>query len=77
MGAPHAYSFGPFRFDAAAYQLFAGDRPVQGLDEIGHASCRLDGEAGRGPQVVDVLAAPLHAVAQRSFISRPGTSLSH
>jgi DNA-binding winged helix-turn-helix (wHTH) protein/tetratricopeptide (TPR) repeat protein len=29
MGAPHAYTFGSFRFDAAAYRLFAGDRPVQ------------------------------------------------
>ena len=28
MGAPNAYSFGSFRFDAAAYRLFAGDRPV-------------------------------------------------
>ena len=29
MDAPNAYSFGSFRFDAAAYRLFAGDRPVQ------------------------------------------------
>src|SRR5687768_7318538 len=29
MGAPIAYSFGSFRFDAAAYRLFAGDRPLQ------------------------------------------------
>jgi DNA-binding winged helix-turn-helix (wHTH) protein/tetratricopeptide (TPR) repeat protein len=29
MGAPNAYSFGSFRFDAAAYRLFAGERPVQ------------------------------------------------
>ena len=28
MDAPNAYSFGSFRFDAAAYRLFAGDRPV-------------------------------------------------
>ena len=28
MGAPMAYSFGSFRFDAAAYRLFAGDRPL-------------------------------------------------
>ena len=28
MGAPTAYSFGSFRFDAAAYRLFAGDRPL-------------------------------------------------
>jgi DNA-binding winged helix-turn-helix (wHTH) protein/Tfp pilus assembly protein PilF len=29
MGAPIAYSFGSFRFDASAYRLFAGDRPLQ------------------------------------------------
>ena len=29
MHAPNAYSFGSFRFDAAAYRLFAGDRPLQ------------------------------------------------
>lgn len=29
MGAPIAYSFGSFRFDAAAYRLFAGNRPLQ------------------------------------------------
>ena len=29
MGAPTAYSFGSFRFDAAAYRLFADDRPLQ------------------------------------------------
>src|SRR5687768_599048 len=28
MNAPNAYSFGSFRFDAAAYRLFAGDRPL-------------------------------------------------
>ena len=29
MGSPNALSFGSFHFDAAAYRLFAGDRPVQ------------------------------------------------
>src|SRR5688572_5392313 len=29
MHAPNASSFGSFRFDAAAYRLFAGDRPLQ------------------------------------------------